>query len=81
MISLQGNPSEQISMGKPRSSPGQEGDQDWKIGRHHHQHDDPNNDNDDNGGDDDDFDEQVLTSCPGDPVAGIGHLAAFSVKV
>ena len=48
---------------------------------HHHQHDDPDNDNEDNGGDDDDFDEQVLTSCPGDPVAGIGHLAAFSVKV
>ena len=24
---------------------------------------------------------QVLTSCPGDPVAGIGHLAAFVVKV
>ena len=24
---------------------------------------------------------QVLTSCPGDPVVGIGHLAAFVVKV
>ena len=23
----------------------------------------------------------MLTSCPGDPVAGMGHLASFAVKV
>ena len=45
MISLQGNPSEQISMGKPGSGLGQEGHQDWKTG-----------DYDNDFGDDDDCD-------------------------
>ena len=49
------------------------------------QRDDDDDDNDDNGSRQTVTMmmtiDQVLTSCPGDPVAGIGQPAAFSVKV